>query len=263
VPGSVWGDEHRIKQILLNLMNNAIKFTERGGVALALSRVGGEQLRFRVDDTGPGMSEEVRARLFNRFEQAEGVTKRYGGSGLGLSISQHLALLMGGRIAVTSTPGEGSTFDFDLPIYEAQPASAARAAAASRSARAGALDILLVEDDPTVAEVLVGLLAGMGHRARHAPNGLAALVDLKDARFDIALLDLDLPGMDGLKLARMIRAGTVQPELPMIAVTARSIGDEDAQVRAAGMDGLLRKPVTSALLDTAISAALLARERAA
>jgi signal transduction histidine kinase/streptogramin lyase/ActR/RegA family two-component response regulator len=263
VPGSVWGDEHRIKQILLNLMNNAIKFTERGGIALALSRVGGEQLRFRVDDTGPGMSEEVRARLFNRFEQAEGVTKRYGGSGLGLSISQHLALLMGGRIAVTSTPGEGSTFDFDLPIYEAQPASAARAAAASRSARAGALDILLVEDDPTVAEVLVGLLAGMGHRARHAPNGLAALVDLKDARFDIALLDLDLPGMDGLKLARMIRAGTVQPELPMIAVTARSIGDEDAQVRAAGMDGLLRKPVTSALLDTAISAALLARERAA
>jgi len=263
VPASVWGDEHRIKQILLNLMSNAIKFTERGGVALALARIGGEQLRFRVDDTGPGMSEEVRARLFNRFEQAEGVTRRYGGSGLGLSISQHLAMLMGGRIAVTSTLGEGSTFDFDLPIYEAQPASAARAAAASRSARAGALDILLVEDDPTVAEVLLGLLAGMGHRAKHAPNGLAALVDLKDTRFDVALLDLDLPGMDGLKLARMIRAGNVQPDLPMIAVTARSIGDEDTQVRAAGMDGLLRKPVTSALLDTAIGAALLARERAA
>ncbi len=263
VPASVWGDEHRIKQILLNLMNNALKFTEHGGIAFALSRVGGEQLRFRVDDTGPGMSEDVRARLFNRFEQAEGVTKRYGGSGLGLSISQHLALLMGGRISVTSTPGEGSTFDFDLPIYEAQPTSAARAAAAVRSAGGGALDILLVEDDPTVAEVLLGLLAGMGHRAKHAPNGLAALVELKDARFDIALLDLDLPGMDGLKLARMIRAGAVQPDLPMIAVTARSIGDEDMQVRAAGMDGLLRKPVTSALLDAAIGAALAARERAA
>ncbi|HEX5121967.1 MAG TPA: response regulator, partial [Rhodanobacteraceae bacterium] len=93
--------------------------------------------------------------------------------------------------------------------------------------------------------------------------GLAALVELKDARFDVALLDLDLPGMDGLKLARMIRAGTVQSDLPMIAVTARSIGDEDLQVRAAGMDGLLRKPVTSALLDAAIGAALASRERAA
>jgi signal transduction histidine kinase/ActR/RegA family two-component response regulator len=262
VPASVWGDEHRIKQILLNLMNNAIKFTEQGGIALALSRVGGEQLRFRVDDTGPGMSEDVRARLFNRFEQAEGVTKRYGGSGLGLSISQHLAMLMGGRISVTSTPGEGSTFDFDLPIYEAQP-GAARAVAATRASGAAGLDVLLVEDDPTVAEVLLGLLAGMGHRAKHAPNGLAALVELKGARFDVALLDLDLPGMDGLKLARMIRAGAVQADLPMIAVTARSIGDEDLQVRAAGMDGLLRKPVTSALLDTAIGAALAARERAA
>ena len=103
----------------------------------------------------------------------------------------------------------------------------------------------------------------MGHRARHAANGLAALVELKDCRFDIALLDLDLPGIDGLKLARMIRAGAVQPDLPMIAVTARSIGDEDMQIRAAGMDGLLRKPVTSALLDAAIGAALASRERAA
>src|SRR5262249_19734531 len=156
--------------------------TERGGVALALSRVGGDQLRFRVDDTGPGMSEDVRSRLFNRFEQAEGVTKRYGGSGLRLSISQHLAMLMGGRIAVTSKLGDGSAVDFDLPIYEAQPAGAARAQVQAAKA-AGGLDILLVEDDPTVAEVLLGLLAGMGHRARHAANGLAALVDLKDMRF--------------------------------------------------------------------------------
>src|SRR5262249_12300949 len=153
-----------------------------------------------------------------------------------------LAMLMGGRIAVTSAPGEGSTFDFDLPIYEAQPVTATAAALARTGAACG-LGILLVEDDPTVAEVLLGLLAAMGHRATHAPNGLVALVELKEARFDVALLDLDLPGMDGLKLARMIRAGAVQPDLPMIAVTARSIGDEDLQVRAAGMDGLLRKPV--------------------
>ncbi len=211
------------------------------------------------------MSEAVCERLFNRFEQAEGVTRRHGGSGLGLSISRELALLMGGKIAVSSTLGEGSVFDVDLPIYEAQRVDIARSAPSPTHApaSAGALDILLVEDDPTVAQVLLGLLAGMGHRARHAANGLAALVELKDARFDVALLDLDLPGMDGLRLARTIRSGQIQSELPLIAVTARSIGDEDTQIRAAGMDGLLRKPVTAALLEAAIGAALASRTRAA
>ena len=98
---------------------------------------------------------------------------------------------------MSSTLGEGSVFDVDLPIYEAQRGRSAQRRA-SHAARAGALGVLLVEDDPTVAQVLLGLLAGMGHRARHAANGLAALVELKEARFDIALLDLDLPGMDGL-----------------------------------------------------------------
>jgi CheY-like chemotaxis protein len=211
------------------------------------------------------MTEDMCARLFNRFEQAEGVTLRHGGSGLGLSISRQLATLMGGKISVSSTVGEGSVFDVDLPIYEAKPVEKpARTASPSRAAvRPGALDVLLVEDDATVAEVLVGLLAGMGHRAKHAANGLAALVELKNAQFDLALLDLDLPGMDGLKLARTIRGGQVQPNIALIAVTARSIGDEETQIRAAGMDGLLRKPVTAMLLDAAIGAAFASRERAA
>jgi len=265
VPASVWGDALRIKQILLNLVNNAIKFTESGSIAIELSRIGGNQLRFRVRDTGPGMTEDMCARLFNRFEQAEGVTLRHGGSGLGLSISRQLAVLMGGKISASSTVGEGSTFDVDLPIYEAQATDAtARTAPPPRATvRPGALDVLLVEDDPTVAEVLIGLLASMGHRAKHAANGLAALVELKDARFDLALLDLDLPGMDGLKLSRTIRGGQIQPNITLIAVTARSIGDEETQIRAAGMDGLLRKPVTAALLDAAIGAAFASRERAA
>jgi signal transduction histidine kinase/streptogramin lyase/ActR/RegA family two-component response regulator len=265
VPASVWGDALRIKQILLNLVNNAIKFTDSGNVTIELSRIGGNQLRFRVRDTGPGMTEDMCARLFNRFEQAEGVTLRHGGSGLGLSISRQLAVLMGGRISVSSTIGEGSAFDVDLPIYEAGASGAAeRPLPPPRaSLRPGALDVLLVEDDPTVAEVLVGLLEGMGHRAKHAPNGLVALVELKDSRFDLALLDLDLPGMDGLKLSRTIRGGQLQPNITLIAVTARSIGDEETQIRAAGMDGLLRKPVTAALLDAAIGAAFASRERAA
>ena len=107
--------------------------------------------------------------------------------------------------------------------------------------------LLLVEDDATVAEVIAGLLATLGHRTRHVGNGLAALAELKSASYDIALLDLDLPGIDGLQLARTIRAG-IAPTLPMIAVTARSVGDEDAQVRAAGMNALLRKPLTAAML---------------
>ncbi len=264
VPASVWGDPLRIKQILLNLVNNAIKFTEIGGVTIELSRIGGNQLRFRVRDTGPGMTEDMCARLFNRFEQAEGVTLRHGGSGLGLSISRQLAVLMGGKISASSTVGEGSVFDVDLPIYEAKaPGAAERTVSPRATVRPGALDVLLVEDDPTVAEVLIGLLASMGHRAKHAPNGLAALVELKDSRFDLALLDLDLPGMDGLKLSRTIRGGQLQPNIALIAVTARSIGDEETQIRAAGMDGLLRKPVTAALLDAAIGAAFASRERAA
>jgi len=256
VPEFVWGDELRIKQILLNLASNAIKFTERGGITLALSRIGGDQLRFRVADTGPGMSAEVCARLFNRFEQAEGVMRRHGGSGLGLAICRELTLLMGGTIAVSSAVGEGSVFDVELPIYEAQRSDGEQPVVRHAPAPAGALDILLVEDDVTVAQVLLGLLEAMGHRARHAANGLTALVELKNGRCDLAILDLDLPGIDGLQLARMIRADGTHAMLPLIAVTARSVGDEEAKIRAAGMDGLLRKPVTAALLAQAIAEAL-------
>ncbi|GAA0707659.1 hybrid sensor histidine kinase/response regulator [Dokdonella soli] len=260
VPALIWGDALRIKQILLNLVNNALKFTERGGVTLALSRVGPGHLRFHVADTGPGMSAEVCARLFNRFEQAEGVTRRHGGSGLGLAICRELTLLMGGTITVSSTPGEGSVFDVDLPIYEAKQAAHDAAVATARAPDVSApLDVLLVEDDVTVAEVIVGLLAHLGHRATHVSNGLAALTELKVMRYGLALIDLDLPGIDGLTLARMLRSGGHET-LPLIAVTARSVGDEEAQIREAGMDALLRKPLTTPLLADAMAATLAGRK---
>lgn len=259
VPVQIWGDAMRIKQILLNLLSNALKFTERGGVELALLRIG-PRLRFRVSDSGPGMSDELRARLFNRFEQAEGVTRRHGGSGLGLAICRELTVLMGGTIAVSSTPGEGSTFDLDLPIYEAPTVHTRAPTAKASSAPTAALDVLLVEDDATVAEVVVALLARLGHRAKHVVNALAALAELKSAHYDIALIDLDLPGIDGLQLSRMLRAGG-HAKLPLVAVTARSVGDEEAQIRAAGIDTLLRKPLTSEMLGSAIFAAC--SERAA
>lgn len=262
VPALVWGDETRIKQILLNLVNNAIKFTERGSVTLRLSRLGAGHLRFHVADTGPGMSAEVCARLFNRFEQAAGVMRRHGGSGLGLAICRELTLLMGGTISVSSTLGEGSVFDVDLPIYDVVGSSAEAQPLPPKSANASALEILLVEDDATVAEVVVGLLGQLGHRARHVANGLAALAELDGGHFDLVMLDLDLPGIDGLQLARVLRSGP-HAALPLVAVTARSVGDEDARIRAAGMDTLLRKPVTTALLRESIATALAARTQPA
>ncbi|MCK9539278.1 two-component regulator propeller domain-containing protein [Dokdonella sp.] len=258
VPAQMWGDALRVKQVLLNLVNNAIKFTDRGRVALQLARLDDERLGCRVLDTGPGMSAEFRARLFRRFEQGAGVVRRHGGSGLGLAICRELAELMGGTIAVTSEPGRGSTFDLLLPIRgSGQAVADASVPGDAAPAPAEALEVLLVEDDAIIAEVVAGLLERQGCTATHVANGLDALGRLAAARFDIALLDLDLPGIDGLQLARMIRQAGYA-DLPLLAVTARARGDEEQAVMAAGMDGLLRKPPTEQRLAQAIAAA---RER--
>jgi len=260
-PARVVGDALRVKQILLNLTGNALKFTERGAVTLGLEP-SDSGIAFRVADSGPGMSEEVRARLFGRFEQADGIHHRYGGSGLGLSICRELAQVMGGRIDVVSEWGQGSTFIVELPLSAPLQAAHADAAPAPARSESAPLHVLLVEDDATVADVVAGLLAQLGHRVVHAPNGLAALAQLKrhmaddpadtPDRFDVALIDLDLPGVDGLQLARIIRASDYAA-LPLIAVTARSVGNEDALIRAVGMNRLLRKPLTLALLGAALA----------
>ena len=256
-PALVCGDAFRVKQVLLNLCNNAVKFTASGSVTLSLSTAAGDRLCFGVADTGPGMDEETRARLFNRFEQAEGVPTRHGGSGLGLAICRELATLMGGSVEVASTPGRGSRFDFLLPVRRASPVAAVE----HGSGVAGPdrhLDILLVEDDPIVAEVIAGLLQRMGHDVVHSGNGLDALGRIDAGRFDLALIDFDLPGIDGLQLARLIRAGA-HGGLPLLAITARSIGNEEPLAREAGMDGLLRKPLTSDLLEAEIEGVLARR----
>lgn len=249
-PPRIDGDALRIEQILLNLLGNALKFTEHGHVEVALER-SGDRLRFRVEDSGPGMSQAQVARLFNRFEQADGIARRHGGSGLGLAISRDLAALMDGTLSASSTLGAGSTFTLELPIRTASTAPSSAPTATPGTTRD--LSVLLVEDDATIAAVIAGLLAAQGHRARHVTNGLAALAELKSARYDLALVDLDLPGIDGLQLARAIRVG-VAPHLPMIAVTARSVGDEEEQIRTVGMNALLRKPLTGAMLAEAIVA---------
>ena len=259
-PRHVRGDPVRVKQILLNLVNNAIKFTERGSVALDLARGPGGAARLRVSDSGPGIAESTRARLFQRFVQADGA-QRQGGSGLGLAICRELVACMGGEISLDSEPGRGSTFCVTLPLPETAAADAAPDAvsfpqAAGLATSSRPLRILLVEDDPTVAEVIAQLLALHGHAVKHAAQGLAALTEFGAARYDAALIDLDLPGVDGLSLARMLRAREAQTgagRMPLVGVSARSAGDEESLCLAAGMDAFLRKPVTGELLASTIA----------
>ncbi|MBA0363883.1 hybrid sensor histidine kinase/response regulator [Stenotrophomonas maltophilia] len=261
-PISVSGDEMRVRQILLNLLGNAIKFTERGHVGLAVRlEENGGGLCFEVHDSGPGINAEQQDRLFHRFEQADGprTASRYGGSGLGLAICQELAVAMGGRIEVDSQPGKGARFRVRLPLPWTRQAAVAVGDAPAQPVLPP-LRILLVEDDATVAEVIAGLLRSRGHDVVHVLHGLGALSEIATDGFDVGLLDLDLPALDGTAIARQLRA--LGYELPLVAVTARSDAYAESQVLAAGFDGFLRKPVTGDMLVAAIAQARTKRQTA-
>ena len=267
VPRWVNGDALRIKQVLLNLVSNAIKFTERGTIRLDLARAADGCLEFIVSDSGPGMNADMQARLFGRFEQSAEVAPRHGGSGLGLAICHELVELMGGSIDVKSRLGEGTRFTILLPLVEVEapvrdattprrrsgdrePLSSPRTDARQRGAH-----VLVVEDDATIAQVILGMLGSAGHRTTHAGHGLAAVAALEQRGIDLALVGFDLPGIDGLQLARLLREreGTRGGHLPLIAITARSTGNEEEQAREAGMDGFLRKPLSARALEAAMA----------
>ena len=253
VPAWVLGDRKRVCQILLNLLGNAIKFTDVGRVGMRVDMTEESAICFHVEDTGPGLNREQTSRLFRRFEQAEGVrtSARYGGSGLGLAICQELTVAMSGHIDVDSEPGRGARFDVFLPL----PASAPPAPSAPRARPdLPSLRILLVEDDPTVADVMAGLLRSRGHRVVHVGHALAGLSEAAAAPFDVALLDLDLPGLDGLALARQLRQQGFM--LPLVAITARADGDAESESMEAGFDHFLRKPLTGVMLSEALSRVL-------
>lgn len=259
LPSWLVGDRQRIAQVLLNLVNNGLKFTEQGGVTVSAA-YDGSRLRLVVADTGPGIAPELMARLFQRFEQASQHAGRAGGSGLGLAISRELVELMGGTILVDSTPGKGSRFDVGLPL---QTASGDSAESPVEPMQAHSLSVLVVEDDVIVAAVIAGLLESLGHRCEQAGDGLAALARSVDRSppFDLCLLDIDLPGISGLSIAGLLceRHGDAVPV--MLAVTASITVDSDEAV-AAGMDGLLRKPVTKDGLRDAIDGAMRRRVQA-
>jgi signal transduction histidine kinase/ligand-binding sensor domain-containing protein/ActR/RegA family two-component response regulator len=257
LPARVMGDALRVQQILLNLANNALKFTEHGSVTLRATREAGE-LRLSVIDTGPGIPEASQARLFQRFEQANSPQRR-AGSGLGLAICRELVALMGGHIELESKVAHGSSFHVHLPLEVVREEGDA-ASPAARASNAGGLHVLLVEDDTIVAAVVRGLLEQQGHRVDYVGNGLAAMTELAQGDYDAMLLDLDLPGVDGFQIARLIRQredGAAR--LPIIAITARSGGDEEERAKSAGMDGFLRKPLTGEQLAEALAGVV--RER--
>ena len=253
VPAQVLGDAVRIRQVLLNLGGNAVKFTEHGEVRLVLaSEVNG--LRFTVSDTGPGITPADQAKLFQRYQQLDS-PQRGSGSGLGLAICRELVTLMGGTITLESVPGSSSTFHVLLPLPTATaPIEHPRAIASKDGPR---WHLLLLEDEPTVAAVIVGLLEVQGHTVEHAPNALRALEALEHQRFDAALVDLDLPGLDGLQWAGLVRSRDGCDAMPMIAVTARAGGDEEHRAYAAGMNGFLRKPLHGEQLAQALAAVLV------
>ncbi len=254
LPAFLHGDAGRVRQILLNLVNNALKFTERGKVSIsAESLQNSTGLRVRVRDTGPGISAEQQNRLFRRFEQAEGerTAARYGGSGLGLAISRELAQAMGGQIDIESQVGDGTCFIVELPLALATRADSSSAIQTEPiTYQHGPLQILLIEDDQTIADVIRELLNVYGHQVQHVPQALAALTELVNQHFDMAIVDLDLPGIDGCELARMIRSqGNT---IPLLALTARADAEAEADTVAAGMNAFQRKPVTGVMLAAAI-----------
>ena len=245
VPDWLVGDAGRIAQILRNLLSNALKFTERGSVRLIVVREH-EAVRFSVRDTGPGIPPAIQEIIFEPFRQADdSATRRHGGTGLGLSISRELATMMGGRLWVESTPPKGSAFHCVLPLRVAE--SPANAPSAGTPPKPLNVRVLLAEDNPVNARVATLMLRKLHCTVTVADSGAKVLQLIDDQHFDLVLMDVQMPDVDGLEATRAIReleAERGRSPLPIIALTANAMkGDED-RCREAGMNGYLAKPVT-------------------
>jgi signal transduction histidine kinase/ActR/RegA family two-component response regulator len=253
---AVMGDAVRLRQILSNLVSNAVKFTAEGDVALRVVRHG-DTYRFSVDDTGIGFDEETKAKLFARFEQGDNsITRRFGGSGLGLSISRSLAELMDGRLDAEGAPGLGATFVLELPLPPAA-ATADRTAPEVDEAAPMGLRVLAVDDHATNRKVVRLVLEMMDSEITLANDGVEALQCYEAARFDLILMDMQMPNLDGLEATREIRrreAATGRPRTPIIMLTANAGDEHVVKAIQAGADGHVTKPLNPEVLVRSICA---------
>jgi PAS domain S-box-containing protein len=240
VPMLVKGDPGRLRQILTNLVGNAIKFTQKGQVQLQV-RAEGDRLRFCVIDTGIGIPAHKLDTIFEAFSQEDGsITRRYGGTGLGLTISARLVDAMGGHIGVRSEPGRGSTFYFDLPlVLDDRPAPAAPSLRSLEG-----LPVLLADDHPVNRQVLVGMLEGFGATVTAVDSGLAALERLHSQSFALILLDAQMPGLDGFSTAEAIATVTEHGQTPVVMLSSAAIRGEGARSQQSGIHAYLTKPFT-------------------
>jgi two-component system, sensor histidine kinase len=269
-PEWLLGDATRLRQVCVNLLSNALKFTHQGAVSLHVDPIedNGERasLKFTLRDTGIGIDPNVQQRLFHPFAQADGsITRRFGGTGLGLSISRSLIEMMGGTVALDSAPGAGTTITFTVSLERVKAPAVAESSAASLTAWFAGPDqsgpvvrrrfggrVLVAEDNPVNQEVTRELVGALGCAVVCVENGEEALVALANEQFDLVLMDCQMPVMDGLTATRQIRsmeASAGRPPIKIVAVTANAFAEDRQACLDAGMDGYLSKPFTGAQLD--------------
>lgn len=271
VPAEVVADQLRLRQVLINLIGNAVKFTDKGSIEIKLRKKEDEKgnaqkLCVSVHDTGIGVAPEKQKRLFHAFEQADSsTTRQYGGTGLGLAICSRIVQLMGGQIWMESEPGVGSTFYFTFQ-YAAAPANRTEAkdgrieitrtllpVQIQKSNAGRSLNILLVEDSPVNQRLAMAMLGKMGHQVTLAVNGREAVEKWSQERFDLIFMDIQMPEMDGLEASRRIREQEPKGlRIPIIAMTAHAMNSDRERCLAAGMDDHISKPVSRKTIEDAL-----------
>jgi CheY-like chemotaxis protein len=251
-------DADRLRQAVLNLVGNAVKFTEQGTVSIRASEERNEkglQLKIEVEDTGIGINAEQQTKLFQPFAQADqGGRRRFGGTGLGLVISRRVVEMMGGTIALRSTPNQGSTFTVTIPVEVSREVPANRGPEKIGSPTAHqTLRILVTDDTETIRFILTAMLQKWGHVVHTAPHGQAALEAVQSGTYDVVLMDMQMPVMDGPDAMRAIRAlGGERSRVPIIAITADvALDNRDAYLRA-GATTLISKPIDWGQLSQAL-----------
>jgi signal transduction histidine kinase/ActR/RegA family two-component response regulator len=252
VPARVETDSLRLRQVLINLVGNAVKFTHHGQVSLRVSRTGEVRgsdaavLRFEVRDTGIGIPADKQQSIFEAFSQADAsTTRKYGGTGLGLAIAARILHLLGGKIWLESEPGKGSTFSFDVPVRLRSVAEPVPERPSAAEFRVRPLHVLLAEDNHVNQMVAVKMLENWGHSVRVAPNGYEAIREYQHSRFDVVLMDVHMPDLNGLEATREIRAYeiAVGRRTPIVAMTASAMAEDRQACLDAGMDEYLSKPI--------------------